>query len=402
MRLHERLAAIRAARLDAVNKSILSVLAGYAGDDEERPVWPSVVTIASDAGVNKDTVTARMAALGALGLIVCVQKHRMGHNARYRVAWDLVAAADARPARRSTFEHPTRPDPTPPDPTGSDEAPVPVEPQDPTPSDTKIRPGRTGRSDAIGPEDPTASDRTIHMNHPSENRSGEPSIGHARETPTPVPSSTPLAPPATPAETSPLPLLLSVVAPAGAGGAAVPAERPKRAKKAPPDDSAIQAIAADVERVLGAGRCKPGSERWKQVAKSAAAVGVERYAARIKAVADAAQGLPSPAAETWSAVVRRGCTLDNVLPAENGWTVSIHKAIEDAAAMGRNGPSDASPPFADVGARARPQNASQRQRGGLSAWATTWGDELEEIARGARVTIDATEIAPLALEVKDG
>ena len=168
MRLHERLAAIRSARLDAVNKSILFVLAGYAADDEERPVWPSVVTIAADAGVNKDTVTARMTALAGLGLIVQTRKHGMGQNASYRVAWDLVSTCDARPARRSVIARQ--------DPTGPDLVTASGVEQDPTGSDDKIRLDRISRSDGVGREDPTGSDITIHenrsegtdqVNHPS-------------------------------------------------------------------------------------------------------------------------------------------------------------------------------------------------------------------------------------------
>lgn len=416
MKLHERLAAIRSARLDAVNKSILSVLAGYAADDEDRPVWPSVVTIAADAGVNKDTVTARMTALAGLGLIVQTRKHGMGQNARYRVAWNLVSTCDARPARRSVI---ARQDPTVPDlVTASDDE------QDPTGSDDKIRPDRISRSDGVGREDPTGSDITIHenrsegtdqANHPSA-RDDEPTLerpmptNHLGSRPTETTAAADngevMTPPSVPAVSSPwrtmgdsaavrlfaaidashadvlnddYPMEMidaeiresggdpdaiadrmetmarSAIARASSTLSAAPATsdpsasiateggllplafdappaKPKRKAKTAPDETQIAAIAADVERAIGAiGRCKPGSMRWKQLANAVKGAGVERMAARIAAFADAVQGLPSPAAQTHRAMATKGCDIDNLLWAENGWTLSIDKAIEDAA-----------------------------------------------------------------------
>ena len=113
---------------------------------------------------------------------------------------------------------------------------------------------------------------------------------------------------------------------------APPPAKAKRKAKAAPDETQIAAIAADVERAIGSiGRCKPGSMRWKQLANAVKGAGVERMAARIAAFADAVQGLPSPAAQTHRAMASKGCDVDNLLWAENGWTLSIDKAIEDAA-----------------------------------------------------------------------
>lgn len=69
--------------------------------------------------------------------------------------------------------------------------------------------------------------------------------------------------------------------------------------------------------------------------------------------------------------------------------------------------SEATGAAGGVVGRVESQNRSEpripAKHGHGSAWATTWGAELEELARPKRETIDATEIAPvLALEVLDG
>jgi hypothetical protein len=152
--------------------------------------------------------------------------------------------------------------------------------------------------------------------------------------------------------------------------------KPKRKAKTAPDETQIAAIAADVERAIGSiGRCKPGSMRWKQLANAVKGAGVERMAARIAAFADAVQGLPSPAAQTHRAMASKGCDVDNLLWAENGWTLSIDKAIEDAAI------SRSEAVAASGGMLTHPsaQNAPERQAAPKQTGSAAWDDMLTTI-----------------------
>ena len=257
MKLHERLAAVKSARLDVASKCLLFAFASYAADDEARPVWPSVLTLADDTGMNKDTVTTRLRALAALGVVECVKRHGCGHSARYRVDWHAVASVDAKPDRSGKIRSLRMSD--------SD--------QDPTGPDHEIRQDRIMRSDGVGVKDPTGSDRTIHRTDqetdqetdhraraPAPERAGQADVltgskpeqstaaSDSQRATTPTPSSAAPLPQTAPPLTLPLPpATLSTSAPAAsapsgvfgastsAAGAASPTAK-KKPKQPPPLD----------------------------------------------------------------------------------------------------------------------------------------------------------------------
>ena len=180
---------------------------------------------------------------------------------------------------------------------------------------------------------------------------------------------------------------------------APPPAKPKRKAKAAPDETQIAAIAADVERAIGSiGRCKPGSMRWKQLANAVKGAGVERMASRIAAFADAVQGLPSPAAQTHRAMASKGCGVDNLLWAENGWTLSIDKAIEDAAISRSEAVTASGGMLTHPSAQNAPERQTAPKQNGSAAWddmlsviRSTGGLRLSLGLRGSTLSHDAGE-----------
>ena len=100
MRLHERMAAIMASKLEMSSKMVLTVLASHMSDDEGRPVWPSVETIAAMAGGSKQVVSVILTKLEARGIVVVTAHAVPGRStARRAIDWEALASAsrDSRP-----------------------------------------------------------------------------------------------------------------------------------------------------------------------------------------------------------------------------------------------------------------------------------------------------------------
>lgn len=162
-----------------------------------------------------------------------------------------------------------------------------------------------------------------------------------------------------------------------------PQPAPKRTPKSKPkakgktDDAAILAIAAQVDRMKGrTGVALPGSGRWKMLVSAVSEAGADRVLARVTAMADAAQGLPSPAQAVFAQMSGSDWGTDPILRGNNGWTVKLDDAIE--ASQSR---SDASQAVGGVVGRLDPQNRSQGQmapkQNGSSAW-----DDMLSVIRG--------------------
>ena len=185
-------------------------------------------------------------------------------------------------------------------------------------------------------------------------------------------TSTPTAPPATDTGTAPLALaLVSVVAPPlepAQGGAS----KPKRGKGKQSDET-IAAIAAQVDRMMGrTGAALPGSGRWKQLVSAVNEAGAARVLARVTAMADAAQGLPSPAAAIFAAMAGSEYGTGPILRGHNGWTVKLDDAL-DASAFGEKRASEKPGDVGRVDSRPSGANAPQASQ------AVSWPDVLRDL-----------------------
>ena len=140
------------------------------------------------------------------------------------------------------------------------------------------------------------------------------------------------------------------------------------------DDTAILAIAAQVDRLKGRpGAALPGSGRWKMIAAAVNEAGADRVLARVTAMADAAQGLPSPAQAIFAQMAGSDWGTDPILRGNNGWTVKLDDAIEAQRA------SDASQTSGATLTRPTPQNAPERQTAPKQSGSRAWDDMLSVI-----------------------
>ena len=153
---------------------------------------------------------------------------------------------------------------------------------------------------------------------------------------------------------------------------AAPASKPKRGKGKAADEQ-IAAIAAQVDRMMGrTGAALPGSGRWKQIVSAVNEAGAARVLARVTAMADAAQGLPSPAAAIFADMAGSKYGTDPILRGHNFWTIKVDDAL-DASAFGEKRASDKP---GDVGrVDSRPSGASAPQ----ASQAVSWPDVLRDL-----------------------
>ena len=99
MRLHERLQAIFACRLDSTSKVVLVVIAEALNTgDEDQPCWLGVDTIAERAGCSRSTAFATLDGLQRSGVVRVEQ--REGSSSRRWISWSDLAAAESPPSKR--------------------------------------------------------------------------------------------------------------------------------------------------------------------------------------------------------------------------------------------------------------------------------------------------------------
>jgi len=72
---------------------VLLCLSHYSDGSEERPVWPSVDTLASQSRMSSRSVRRALRELESAGIVA--GEERAGRSSRYRIAWSALASGPA-------------------------------------------------------------------------------------------------------------------------------------------------------------------------------------------------------------------------------------------------------------------------------------------------------------------
>jgi hypothetical protein len=447
MQLHERLEAVSTSRVDGPSKLVLIMLAKRLDrDDPDGVVWSSSETLAKECGVSTKAITRTMERLTKAGIIRIVSKAAQGRSARKAIDWTALAAAerdtsaienipaekrrrvgsrsdepsdleatDSRTLERRTVD--SRSDAASEDPI-SEPIMDPIKGTDPQPDHDARGPAAALTDEQ--PEEPPMHSLLYERVIPGIVTGSKPTTDtdpidndgattHPPDAAGPSLPSTPDAAPATGTGTAPpSPDRAELVARKPEQGAAG-ASKPKRGKGKHGDET-IAAIAAQVDRMMGRTGCAlPGSGRWKQLVSAVNEAGAARVLARVTAMADAAQGLPSPAAAIFAAMTGGEYGTGPILRGHNGWTVKLDDAL-DASALGQKGASEKPGDGGRVDSRPSGQNAPQARQSANGA--TAWDDMLTTIRatgglrlsiglRGSTLSHDPAEHARRCQAVRD-